>query len=501
MKKTPGFFAFMLACTLPLTGCGGGMGGGTSENSSPRAHSSEKTGGVVTVTFYNPDLSGKIMTNATDFIQGNGGARNDSTIDVDTLKVQKSSVLVQDGNSYLFTIGKKKAALAVNWPTAPSGWGMIILDNQGKGFSGGEKIIFNYQAALDYKLKLDNALKARPDYVKSEKFKTAYDNADKHIKAAQSAGSDSVKGTEGQKALNELAAAYDTLLYEYGPYYAAKNIKAQTPMLAVTIDRTSDYQSNLDTVARIASPYAWIRLVFDVDNSGNIDVDQYRDLVNYAEKKGIKIVGQPCDSFYDKRVSTGQYLSNLKKCVETFPEIDMWEVGNEVNGSWLSPQIGDKIKISTKWLKEQKKATMLTVIWTLNTVSSSESIFNWIDDNVPDDVRNNIDVIALSQYQEMSPMGMAYDQAYTTLSKCFPKAKVAMGELGYWIEGQTFYWAYDEKSPLEKAKQTVCGQYYRASLGYKNSVGGCFWWTFCLDMNDDEALQKQVSSLRDYLIK
>jgi hypothetical protein len=81
----------------------------------------------------------------------------------------------------------------------------------------------------------------------------------------------------------------------------------------------------------------------------------------------------------------------------------------------------------------------------------------------------------------------------------FPQQEIGIGELGYWIPDQRLWWSYDKDDPLGKAMAEVAEQDYCAALDYDRSVGGCFWWNFIKEFQDNPALPKAVADLRDSL--
>jgi hypothetical protein len=85
-----------------------------------------------------------------------------------------------------------------------------------------------------------------------------------------------------------------------------------------------------------------------------------------------------------------------------------------------------------------------------------------------------------------------------TLRAEFPTQKIGLGELGYWIAGQQFWWAYNQTDTLA-AKRMVAEQYYNAAFDYPGSIGGVFWWTYIQDFKSDTAMQQIVKTLRDKL--
>jgi hypothetical protein len=301
---------------------------------------SAQAGGTVTLLFF--DRNGTALTpTQVRSTSNNGGAgyNNDFLLNPTNMRAISSGPLYTSGSNLAFNIPSQAVALAFNWPTLPGGYQLIVLDKGGTGFTTGGSINFTYQASLDVKKKLDAARAVRPDYVPSAKFNTAYQAASSQLASVDVYSPESAKGKAGQLALDNLAVAYDALLAEHGPVYAAAIKSTVTPWIGFTIDTVSNYQANVDLAASLAAPYAWIRIVFDAGQAPST----YTNLVNYAKTKGVKVLGQPIDSTYDKGYTRAQYKQRFIDYITAFPQIDAWEVGNEVNGSWLSSDIGLRI--------------------------------------------------------------------------------------------------------------------------------------------------------------
>jgi len=424
---------------------------------------------------------------------GSAGYNSDALLDPQNMRMVTYLPLFTSGSNLAFTVPATPVAFAFNWPTNPLGYSMIVLDNGGGGFTTGGTVNFTYQAALDYKRRLDASLVERPTYVQSAKFTNAYNNAVTHINTANGSTDQTIRGKEGQLALDQLAVAYDTLLEEYGPVYAKANKATLIPWIGFTFDTTSNYQTNLNLASSISSPFGWVRFVFDL----KAKISQYTAPIAYAKSLGLKVLGQPVDSSYDKRLSRAQYLQRFKDYVAAFPTVDAWELGNEVNGSWLSTDIALKVADVAAYAKSQSKMTVLTLFWQINTDNVQYSMFNWVNTNLPTSVRNNIDVIFMSVYVEQAPLGLAFEQVMDTLAAEFPNSKIGIGELDYWIKGQRFWWAYSQTDPLGAGLHGVAAHYYPATLAFPNSVGGGFWWYFVEEFPSDPTLQGIVSSLRD----
>jgi cell division septation protein DedD len=455
--------------------------------------------GTVSVSFY--DRNGNALTPAqVRSVSNNGtiGYDNDALVDPVTLRAISSGPLYTSGSNLAFATTGIPVALALNWPTVPHGYGLLILDNGGAGFTSSGTINFTYEAAKDVKRRLDAALAARPNYLRSAQFQDAYNRAANRLAAIGTFTAEATKGKEGQLALDDLAVAYDLLLKEHGPQRAGREQSARLPWLGFTIDTVSNYQTNLDLAAKLGGPYAWIRVVFDYGQGPST----YANLINYAKSKGLKVLGQPVDSSYDRNYTRAQYKQRFTDFIAAFPQIDAWEVGNEVNGEWLSSDIAGKIADAAAEVKAKApgKPTVLTLFWQLNTSAVVNSMFTWVQDKLPASTRDLIDVITVSQYQEQAPMGMVFDQMMQRVQAEFPQSKIALGELGYWIPGQTYWWAYSQNDPNVTARHAVARQYYNAAFDFPNSVGATFWWNFIPEFRSDTVMQGIVATLRDQLI-
>jgi len=427
---------------------------------------------------------------------GAAGYDNDCSVDPKNLHVLSAErpIKNKDGRIWIDLPGNQRVALAINWPTKPLGYSLLLIDNGGKGFLKSQTVNFTYQAASDAMKGLDRALAARTNFDRSEDLSELIWQAKTLLSDARRAKTESDRGRLGQLALDKIAEAQCQLLEEHAMAAVAKRKDAL--WLAVTFDTTANYKDNVDRAASMLHPYGWIRIVFDATTTPA----DYQQLVQYAHQKGLKILGQPVDSSYDKQYTTDQYMVFFKKFVEAFPQIDAWEVGNEVNGEWLTPQIAQKVSLAAAYCKQMKKTTVLTLFWQLNTSSPDHSVFNWCDSALDAKTRANLDVVTLSMYCEQGPMGLFFDRFMNQLHKVFPKQKLAVGELGYWIEGQRFWWAFDETN-VPHAMRRVMEHYYLASLDYPFSVGAGFWWNYLTEFKADPWLADRLAKTRDQIRK
>ncbi|MCE7002133.1 hypothetical protein LWC34_04725 [Kibdelosporangium philippinense] len=479
---------------------------------------------TVTLKFYDAQGSGTELSadEAKSVIHGNGENDSDTLLDPATMQDLAMHPLYKKGmpGRWQFDIPDRPVAFAVNWPTR-RGFSFVVLDDGGAGFRAGRTVVFNYQAAVDAMRRLNAALDARPDYHRSNEWAAAYAAAESNLNLARQAGTDSDRGKYGQLALDSIHLATDTLLAEYGPQYAKS--RGTDPQIGVTIDKI-DKAAEWSTLAqRVSGSYGWVRIVFDpaVDDEegrGQPDPEVYRQAVETAKAAGLKILGQPVDSYFANRYTTEGYLTRVRAYVNAFPQIDAWEVGNEVNGCWLDRKTDDqgtctqqevphedriinKIEQAARYVHEQRPDAMvvLTLYWQIGTDSPEWSTFNWARANLTPQIRRDIDTVLLSTWVEDAPLGLAFDQVMTTLLDEFPGKKVGLGELGYWLASTSrLYWAFD---PLDvaSARRELAAYYYSAALGYPRSVGGGYWWDFVDEMPTDPGLQQAVYQVTDQL--
>ncbi|MEO5962286.1 MAG: NEW3 domain-containing protein [Thermomonas sp.] len=441
-----------------------------------------------TVTLRAYDSSGNQLTSTQirSTMKGQGWDYTDTLIHQTSLQVLKHAPLYNVTSGVAFEPLSQSSALAVNWPTA-RGYSLLIIDNGGAGFSGSTNITLNlnYRAALDVKRRLDDAIYARPDYVMSSAFIDAYDRAKAHLETATASANEATRGKYGQLALDELATAQDLMLAEYGIAYSRANLSNRPPQIGLTIDRIDKYINYVDRASQISPGNAWVRIVFDPGMAPSY----YTNIVNAAKQRGIKVLGQPVDSSGAKNYSRDAYLARFKQYVDAFPQIDAWEAGNEVNGSWLGTGMELKIADAAAYIRSARpdKLVYVTLYWQVGTDYAQWSTFNWARANLPASTRANVDVIALSTFVEDAPMGLAMDQVFKALNTEFPQQKIVFGELDYWLpDTSKAWWAFDKADPTGAGRRQLAAQYYAASLGYGFSLGGGFWWNFAeyAELND-----------------
>lgn len=214
--------------------------------------------------------------------------------------------------------------------------------------------------------------------------------------------------------------------------------------------------------------------------------------------------------------------------VETLDRfVDVWEVGNEVNGEWADEgckknkddeckskydekkdrhlpdskvfpkRTIDKIEYAVSLAVRKDKPVALTLLHQPEcTTWDDNDMFEWSRANITDYIRQNTDYLLVSYYEYNCNKGEGTqgenywkESVFDTLSTptYFPNAYLGFGEVGYPSEtvscmnGLSFC---DKKTGQEAGKKIpLMEKYYGLKIANPKYVGGYFWWTFQQDVD------------------
>jgi hypothetical protein len=188
---------------------------------------------------------------------------------------------------------------------------------------------------------------------------------------------------------------------------------------------------------------------------------------------------------------TGEHLHRFKDYVNTLGAyVDIWEVGNEINGEWLSgPTKGCSPKAPVKstsqtdvvvkmteaydYLKSQGKVTALTLYY--NTPCrrpAANEMFAWVDANVPARMKTGLDYLLVSYYEvDCGGYKPDWQRVFSKLAGVFPNSKLGISEFGW-----------SEKRLSNLIIKDLIQRHYDIHPNVSNWVGGGFYWEFAIDM-------------------
>jgi hypothetical protein len=247
-----------------------------------------------------------------------------------------------------------------------------------------------------------------------------------------------------------------------------------SPLRGVTVDDISNVSGIVDALG--ALPHRpTTRIVFDEGQPPSY----YTQAV--ALIGGVSyIMGEILDSAFVSMVSISAYTQRTTDYLNAFPTgVDLWEVGNEINGSWLgnTSDVVAKMTGAYDLVKAAGGRTELT-LYGCDDSDPSYDMFNWVNANVPARMLTGLDYVLVSYYEGDcgSPRALsAWPSVFQQLHQMFPNAGVGFGEVGAVDNnGQDINDASVAGPYLQK--------YYGLQINVPDYVGGYFWWYFAEDM-------------------
>jgi hypothetical protein len=192
------------------------------------------------------------------------------------------------------------------------------------------------------------------------------------------------------------------------------------------------------------------------------------------------VMGELLDSSDEKSISTAAFQERVQSYVSGLgPDVDIWEIGNEVNGNWTGPYATVEAKLMEAYedVVAAKGKTALTLY--ANNFAKNNcgdgvkelTPVQFAQQYVPAQVASGLDYVLLSYYptqcKHTEPTSEQVAAYLTQLHALFPDAALGFGEVGLPRHAQ--------RSSAAKAQQIMDWAYsLNPALPYY--VGGYFWW-------------------------
>lgn len=233
-----------------------------------------------------------------------------------------------------------------------------------------------------------------------------------------------------------------------------------------------------------------VRIVFQHGDQPPAYAKAVRRLSPHAD-----LMGEILDSTGVRRTSVAEYRARTRSYVSSFGDkIDIWEIGNELNGEWLGRprSINAKVHAAYHVVEVENADQDLESAITLNYWPSHDCYAHrWertlpFARQMPREVRQGVDFALLSFYETACsptahPSVAQFAHTFQQLKTIFPNARVGFGEIGAQRGSDGIH-----PSPTLADKQRVAERYYgmhgelRERLGPRY-VGGYFWWYYAQD--------------------
>ncbi|MCI0473785.1 MAG: T9SS type A sorting domain-containing protein [Ignavibacteria bacterium] len=233
----------------------------------------------------------------------------------------------------------------------------------------------------------------------------------------------------------------------------------------VTIDAVSKI-SNIVTALSKHSKKPTTRIVFDEW----MPAADYLSAVNKINPVSF-VMGELLDSYYFSQYNLSQYTARSYEYLNLLGnKVDIWEIGNEINGEWLGsmPDVVAKMDTAYKIFRNAGKKTALTLYYNKNCWENPQNeMFRWAVNNVPKHMKDGLDYVWVSYYEDdCNKYQPDWQKVIDSLGKIFPNSKLGIGECG-------------TIKSLKKAEYIK--RYYRMHINHPRYVGGYFWWYYRQD--------------------
>lgn len=194
------------------------------------------------------------------------------------------------------------------------------------------------------------------------------------------------------------------------------------------------------------------------------------------------VMGEILDSYYVPTVSVAGYLARTNEYLAAFGDtVDIWEIGNEINGEWLDTTTGGVADVVAKMagaydiVHGAGKRTALT-LYGCDDANRAHDMLAWAAANVPDRMRTGLDYVLVSFYEGdcgVSPPD--WPATFHQLRLLFPNARLGFGEVGA-VDAQ------GNRIPDPAIAGPYLERYYRMQIDEPGYIGGHFWWYYVEDM-------------------
>ena len=287
------------------------------------------------------------------------------------------------------------------------------------------------------------------------------------------------------------------------PSSANRPLAQGSQLYGVTFDDVSNVSGELDFLVNLPH-MPTTRIYFDP----TVSASTYATPIKTFYPNSY-IVGEVADSSDMMNFTIGSIGSWANSLINTLgPCVDVWEVGNEINGDWLLNNANTATATMNKMeavydavtnptnLTSRSQLTALTFFYEgepsdpnncIATDNGGNDMFTWINTNFlanptveTEKIRNGLNYVLISWYPEQcNNMKPSWPAIFEKLASIFPNAYVGFGEIG---TANPDYGQPDEVNLINtfypSVRNGIIWPGNTATVSYMNShyVGGYFWW-------------------------
>jgi hypothetical protein len=264
------------------------------------------------------------------------------------------------------------------------------------------------------------------------------------------------------------------------PASTARPQAPATQVYGVTVDDLADVPAVVASLRALGRPVA-VRVVFDVDMSAPTDAGELAEPVRELAAVAT-VYGELVDSEELARISVDQVTERTAAYLRALgPWVSVWEVGNEVNGSWTGAgdQVAAKVGAAYRQVRAVGGRTALTLYENTGCGDGPDELdpATWSARWLPAGIRAGLDYVLLSYYEKQCgsrrPSPAEWTQKFASLHPLFPAAQVGFGEVGL---------PKPATATTAATAASIVSYYYRLPVELPYYVGGGFYWYYAEDM-------------------
>ena len=296
---------------------------------------------------------------------------------------------------------------------------------------------------------------------------------------------------------------------------------------------TSALGTALDGLVGAGGRRPTARVVFDegidrVFHSGGLDASAYVALVGNIAPHAI-VMGELLDSLYVPDYDPDQYRSRACEYRATLGHlVDLWELGNEVNGEWLGDGVLEKLAAAADVfaadatgfatvcpgfvVRSDERPFRIALTFYYNGPydggvatadncwsEASHAMEQWVDQGFAaagalgtERIAPYLDLVLVSYYEDdCDDIQPAWASVFDHLGAVFPEAALGFGECG--TEDAASKVAYVER--YYRGMDLPNPEYANMRVAHPRFVGGFFWWYFSEDLDDPDVYGALVEAL------
>jgi hypothetical protein len=244
------------------------------------------------------------------------------------------------------------------------------------------------------------------------------------------------------------------------------------PLYGVTVDNIANLRAIVASSKHLTH-MPTTRIYFDVKHEARYYLHAVTRLhpVSY-------LMGELLDSSDERKISVSAFGTRVESYVRTLgPDIDLWEIGNEVNGDWTGRYAAVSAKLTEAYqdVAANGYRSALTLYYDIGCGDGHKELHPLAFSRryVPQKVRDGLDYVLLSYYEDdcknIRPSDASWTSFFKKLHVLYPNARVGFGEIGM-------------NNPATRktraAAKSLIRHYYGLRIKLQYYIGGYFWWYY-----------------------